>query len=131
MSFTFLKVATKMINRTVSIFILILLVLLSGCTTERFVESPRNDEPQGAGVFSGSSGEFKISDIFDEEKQKLKSGGYYILDLDGSPRMSEEEFKEFESFRAWLRSREQGTEEYKEYEAWRAYQQFRDSQSQQ
>ena len=40
----------------------------------------------------------------------------------------QEEFKEFESFRAWLNSREQGTEEYKEYEAWRAFQQYRDHQ---
>jgi hypothetical protein len=42
--------------------------------------------------------------------------------------MSEEEFKEFESFRTWLNAREQGTEEYKEYEAWRAFQQYRDHQ---
>jgi hypothetical protein len=104
-------------------------VVLVSCTTERFVESPRNAEPQGAGLFTGEKGAFSISDAFDETKQKLKSGGYYILDLDGSPRMSEEEFKEFESFRAWLNSREQGTEEYKEYEAWRAFQQYRDHQS--
>lgn len=104
-------------------------VLLVSCTTERFVERPRNAEPQGPGLFTGEKGAFSISDAFDEDKKKLKSGGYYILDLDGSPRMSEEEFKEFESFRAWLNSREQGTEEYKEYEAWRAFQQYRDHQS--
>jgi hypothetical protein len=102
---------------------------LVSCTTERFVERPRNDEPQGSGLFTGSQGTFSVSDAFDEDKKKLKSGGYYILDLDGSPRMSEDEFKEFESFRAWLRSREQGTEEYKEYEEWRAYKQYRESKS--
>ncbi|EGG93773.1 hypothetical protein IMCC1989_778 [gamma proteobacterium IMCC1989] len=112
----------------VPLLIVLSLALLS-CTTERYVERPKNDEVKGGGVFSGATGEFKISDAFDEDKKKLKSGGYYILDLDGSPRMSEEEFKEFESFRAWLNSREQGTEEYKEYEAWRAFQQYRDHQS--
>jgi len=101
--------------------------ILVSCSTERYVERPRNDEPQGPGLFTGSKGAFNVGDAFDEDKQKLKSGGYYILDLDGSPRMSEEEFKEFESFRAWMSSREQGTEEYKEYEAWKAYQQYRDS----
>ncbi|MGS2718407.1 hypothetical protein ACVBE9_09560 [Eionea flava] len=119
----------KISLRTTSALIILLSILVS-CTTERFVERPRNDEPQGPGLFTGSKGAFVVGDVFDEEKQKLKSGGYYILDLDGSPRMTEEEFKEFESFRAWLRSREQDTEEYKEYEAWRAYQQFRDSQAQ-
>jgi len=109
--------------------VFIVTFVLFSCTTERFVESPRNDEPQGPGLFTGDKGSFSVGDVFDETKQKLKSGGYYILDLDGSPRMSEEEFKEFESFRAWLNSREQGTEEYKEYEAWRAFQQYRDHQS--
>jgi hypothetical protein len=104
-------------------------LVLSSCSTERYVESPSNSEPEGPGLFTGEKGSFSVNDAFDETKQKLKSGGYYILDLDGSPRMSEEEFKEFESFRAWLSSREQGTEEYKEYEAWRAFQQYRDHQS--
>jgi len=110
-------------------FTLLLVVgtVLVSCTTERFVEEPRLEDPQGPGIFSGTKGSFSVGDAFDEDKEKLKSGGYYILDLDGSPRMSEEEFKEFESFRAWLSSREQGTEEYKEYEAWKAYQQYRDS----
>lgn len=103
--------------------------ILSSCTTEKYVEQPKNDEPQGPGLFTGAKGEFSVGDAFDEDKKKLKSGGYYILDLNGSPRMSEEEFKEFESFRAWLRSREQGTEEYKEYEAWKAFQQFRNHKS--
>lgn len=109
--------------------LVIVCFVLSSCATERFVERPKNDEPQGPGLFTGEKGAFSISDAFDEDKKKLKSGGYYILDLDGSPRMSEEEFKEFESFRAWLNSREQGTEEYKEYEAWRAFQQYREHQS--
>jgi hypothetical protein len=116
----------KKIIYNLSLLIVIGLVLPS-CTTERNIEEPNNDEPQGPGFFTGTKGSFSVSDAFDEDKQKLKSGGYYILDLDGSPRMSEEEFKEFESFRAWLNSREQGTEEYKEYEAWKAYQQYRDS----
>jgi hypothetical protein len=103
--------------------------VLSSCATERYVERPRNDEPQGPGIFTGTKGTFSVGDAFDEDNKKLKSGGYYILDLDGSPRMSEDEFKEFESFRVWLNSREQGTEEYKEYEAWRAFQQYRDHQS--
>lgn len=109
--------------------VMCLFCLLVSCSTERFVERPKPGEG-GPGLFTGEKGSFSVSDAFDEEKQKLKSGGYYILDLDGSPRMTEEEFKEFESFRAWLRSREQGTEEYQEYETWRAYQQFRDSQAQ-
>jgi hypothetical protein len=111
------------------LFLIIVALVLMSCTTERYVERPRTDEPQGPGVFTGSEGSFSVGDAFDEDKKKLKSGGYYILDLDGSPRMSEDEFKEFESFRAWLRSREQGTEVYKEYEEWRAYKQYRESKS--
>ncbi|MFT6102245.1 MAG: hypothetical protein ACJATV_001155 [Granulosicoccus sp.] len=107
------------------------MLVLVGCSAGPFVgafEEPEDPSvPKGPGVFSGEKGTFNVSEAFDEDKKKLKSGGYYILDLDGSPRMSEEEFKEFESFRAWLSSREQGTEEYKEYEAWKAYQQYRDS----
>lgn len=117
---------TKPMFKFLSVFIVS--VVLVSCTTERFVEGPRNDEPQGPGLLTGDTGTFSVGDAFDEDKKKLKSGGYYILDLDGSPRMSEEEFKEFESFRAWLNAREQGTEEYKEYEAWRAFQQYRDHQ---
>ena len=108
---------------------LLLIAVMSGCSIGPFEEPEDPSIPQGPGVFTGEDGTFNVSDAFSEEKQKLKSGGYYILDLDGSPRMSEEEFKEFESFRAWLNSREQGTEEYKEYEAWRAFQQYRDHQS--
>ena len=110
--------------------IVIISLLLVSCAGEKYVEEPRAGEPVGPGLFTGEKGSFSVSDAFNDDKRKLKSGGYYILDLDGSPRMSEEELKEFESFRAWLRSREQGTEEYKEYEAWRAYQQYRESQAQ-
>jgi hypothetical protein len=103
-------------------------LILSSCAAGPYQEDEKVSEPQGPGLFTGTKGAFTVGDAFDEDKRKLKSGGYYILDLDGSPRMSEEEFKEFESFRAWLNSREQGTEEYKEYEAWRAFQQYRDHQ---
>ena len=111
----------------IKLLLITLPLVLSACTTGPVEEEERAGDIEGPGLFTGTKGTFSVGDAFDEDKKKLKSGGYYILDLDGSPRMSEEEFKEFESFRAWLSSREQGTEEYKEYEAWKAYQQYRDS----
>ena len=111
------------------LFFILCILGLAGCSSSPVEDGLSADEPSGPGLFTGKAGSFSVSDAFNEDKKKLKSGGYYILDLDGSPRMSEEEFKEFESFRAWLSSREQGTEEYKEYEAWRAFQQYRDHQS--
>jgi len=113
----------------IGILLAALPLMLSSCAAGPYQEDEKVSEPQGPGLFTGDKGAFSVSDAFDENKKKLKSGGYYILDLDGSPRMSEEEFKEFENFRAWLNSREQGTEEYKEYEAWRAFQQYRNHQS--
>lgn len=112
---------------------LFLIVSFSGlvaCTVTPFEEPEDPSVPQGPGVLTGDKGEFSVTDIFDEDKQKLTGGGYYILDLDGSPAMTEEQFKEFESFRAWLRSREEGTDEYKQYESWRAFQLYRSLQDQ-
>jgi hypothetical protein len=102
---------------------------LVACTTTPFEEPEDLSAPQGPGVFTGDKGEFSVTDFFDADKKKRAGGGYYILDLDGAPPMTEEQFKEFESFRAWLRSREEGTEEHKEYESWRAFQQYRSLQA--
>lgn len=100
-------------------------IAMAGCVTGPVEEPEDPSEPKGPGLFTGATGEFSVTDFFSDEKRRGASGGYYILDLDGAPPMTEEQFKEFESFRAWLRSREQGTDEYKEYESWRAFQEFR------
>ncbi|MFT5420873.1 MAG: hypothetical protein ACI9D5_001626 [Candidatus Endobugula sp.] len=102
---------------------------LVACSVGPVEELDDPSAPKGPGIFTGPTGEFLVTDFFDADKKRRASGGYYILDLDGAPPMTEEQFKEFESFRAWLRSREEGTEEHKEYESWRAFQQYRSLQA--
>lgn len=111
--------------------VLLLVLGSTACSLGPVEEDEDPSAPSGPGVFTGDKGEFSVNDLFDEEKKRLGGGGYYILDLEGAPPMSQQEFKEFESFRAWLKSREEGTDEYKEYESWKAFQQYRSYQSQQ
>lgn len=118
--------------KLIDLKILLAAVMASGlasCAIGPVEEIEDPTAPKGPGVFTGATGEFSVTDFFSDEKKRLSSGGYYILDLDGAPPMTQEQYKEFESFRAWLRSREQGTDEYKEYESWRAFQEFRRLQS--
>ncbi|ODS24028.1 hypothetical protein AB835_05745 [Candidatus Endobugula sertula] len=106
-------------------FLIVMTSFMIGCSggvaTDNELAAPQ--DRIAPGVFTGSSGEFSVTKYFSDEAKRKKSGGYYILDLKGAPPMSEEEFKEFESFRAWLRSKEKESSEYKEYQQWRATQQ--------
>ncbi len=116
-----------------AVFLLLLCPLIVACASLSETDKDEFEDsefPRGAGVFSGSSGEFSAKKFFSNEKERRKSGGYYILDLDGAPPMTEEQFKEFEAFRAWIKSREQGSDEYEEYKNWRAFQDYRRLQSQ-
>jgi hypothetical protein len=94
--------------------------VLSSCVSDGFVPLPEEEDPYDQGLLADASRDYVDGDVFNGDKSGLR-GGYSILDLAGSPLMTEDEFKEFESYRAWLKSREKGTDEYKEYEAWRAY----------
>ena len=115
----------------VKLLLILVVALINGCAVGPFEEVDEPDRPSGPGIFTGAAGEFSVTEFFSEEKKRLaEGGGYYILDLEGAPPMTQEEFKEFESFRAWLKAKEQGTPEYKEYESWRAFQQYRQLQSQ-
>jgi|GEM_PF-3598248 len=105
--------------------ILSLILISTACSLGPVEERRDLSEPSGPGVFTGDTGDFSVTDLFNDEKRRNGGGGYYILDLEGAPPMDHQEFKEFESFRAWLRSREEGTDEYKEYENWKAFQQYR------
>lgn len=104
--------------------------LIAGCSTTAPDEDDigTKDNRKEAGLFTGESGDFSLTEYFSEEKkaerrkkQNALYGTGYNVDI---PAIDEQSFEDFENFKAWRRSQEPGSANYQEYQDWRAYQQY-------
>jgi hypothetical protein len=86
-------------------------------------EQVETDVPKGAGLFTGESGDFSVSDFFDPEKRnKSRSRDITVTGSDVDiPAIDLDSFEEFERFKAWRRAQEVGSIEYQD---WLEYQDF-------